>query len=391
MGSATHGGCWFARVFLPIGLCRSRIPAKVAERMLSTTRALIRELETRSAQISAMGLAAKLPDATLTGKLLNLANTPADLDRVTRAIETLVGKAGLSLADAETAVRQLINERHFYGSYCELGAYDWLDRQNVAFAAQIQLGSSDVLNPNGCTVDGRFTIRDGYFDIKALGFQAYVADQFRVALKAQLPGFDVIIDGPMDISVKNIETIAFPRLAKLRADLANGGIQKIPELGWTIRAQRPQRITMSTHTVDPYRLAEENRYYPFKTAGQFARNEPFVLIFAYAAQFNHAFFLNFGRSTETTIRSMARRAFFQLTTDPSPAGTYDDQIAPGLTIADAAKQISGLLFINLDKDEAWLFLNPRANHRLMKDHVEEIFDFRLPVALGIDDFAYDNY
>ena len=31
---------------------------------------------------------------------------------------------------AKVAMQQLLNDRHFYGSYCELSAYEWLARQN---------------------------------------------------------------------------------------------------------------------------------------------------------------------------------------------------------------------------------------------------------------------
>jgi hypothetical protein len=162
-------------------------------------------------------------------------------------------------------------------------------------------------------------------------------------------------------------------------------------LSWTIRAEPPRRVSISVHTSDPYRLAEANRYFPFKTAGQFVRNSPFILVFAYAAQFNPTLFLNYASSTDSTLRSLARRIFFQLTNDQTPAVQFDHKVAPGVTVADAAQLISGLMFINLDSDETWLFLNPRARHRLTKDHVHQMFDFHEPVHLGVDDFANDDY
>jgi hypothetical protein len=82
--------------------------------MLTTLHALLGELEGRSTQISGMNLKLSLADGPLDGKLINLANVPADLDRVARAVETLVSHAGFSIADAEVAVRNLVNERHFY-------------------------------------------------------------------------------------------------------------------------------------------------------------------------------------------------------------------------------------------------------------------------------------
>jgi hypothetical protein len=360
--------------------------------MNDTLHVLIRDLEARSPLITGMNLATALQDAPISGKLLNLANQAADLDRSARAVETLVNKAGFPISGAETAVRNLLTERHFYGSFCELGAYDWLDRHDMRFAAQVTLTGQEVLNPNGCTIDGHFAARDGYFDIKGMGFQAYVADQFRAALAKRLGGgLDVTIDGSMDVSVKDIEAFAFSRLSALCGALAGGGIENIRELGWTIRAAPPQAVTMSVQTEDSYRLAEENRYFPFKTASQFTRNAPFLLVFAYAAQFNHSLFLNFAGSTEITLRSISRRAFLQLTSDTTPAGQFDDQIASGVTVGDAARLLSGLLFINLDNDEGRLFLNPRATHRILRSHVPQLFDFFPMPNLGIDDFAHDDY
>lgn len=61
-------------------------------------------------------------------------------------------------------------------------------------------------------------------------------------------------------------------------------------------------------------------------------------------------------------------------------------------LADAAKLVSRLLFINLDaQDDAWPFLSPRASHRLARYDIEQIFDFTVPVTLGIDDFEFDDY
>jgi hypothetical protein len=359
--------------------------------MIKSLHPLIKELEARSPLIRGMNLTASVPDNQIARELLNFANRSADLDRVARATETLVSDAGLSLADAESAVQEVISQRHFYGVYCELGGYDWLARHDAKFAAQVQLSGSEVLNPHGCKIDGRFSVLDAAFDIKAMGFQAYVANQFCAALELQLNDQVVTIDGPMDVAVKDIEQFAFPKLSTFRTSLSNGGIERIAELGWTVQARkRPSAIT-SVHSQDPYRLAEENRYYPFKSAGQFCRTMPFVLIFTYAAQFNQALAVNFVGSSDVSLRSMARRAFMQLTADMSPAVNFDNQVRAGVTIGDAARLLSGLLFLNLDNDKGWLFLNPRATLRLTRYHVEQLFDFAPMPNLGIDDFVHDNY
>jgi hypothetical protein len=157
--------------------------------MLTTLHALLGELEGRSTQISGMNLKLSLADGPLDGKLINLANVPADLDRVARAVETLVGHAGFSIADAEVAVRNLVNERHFYGSYCELGAYEWLFRHRVAFRAQIKLSGSDILNPKGSIIDGRFGALDGYLLAQQLS-QHEENPEFLAMRKARIDAAD---------------------------------------------------------------------------------------------------------------------------------------------------------------------------------------------------------
>jgi hypothetical protein len=156
--------------------------------MISSLHNLIDELESRSPNITSMGLKVKLKDDKLTGGLVNLANKPGELDRMSRSVDGLMQNSGFSAIDAEHAVRNLLTDRHFYGSFCELGAYDWLERHNAPHTAQVALGSQDVLNPNGCTIDGQFTNYHAYFDIKGFGMQAYLMDLFKQRLQPFAPG-----------------------------------------------------------------------------------------------------------------------------------------------------------------------------------------------------------
>jgi hypothetical protein len=357
-----------------------------------TVHGLITELESRSGTITSMGLAPKVADDQLEGAIFNFANQPVDLDRIARCVDDLVATGGSNAAEVETGLCLLLAARHFYGQFCELGAYAWLLKHGVKFAAQQKLPGTDVLNPNGCTIDGHLTAVDAYFDIKGMGFQAYVAEEFRRKLEGRCAGFRVTIDGSMDVAVKDIETYAFRTLPAITKEVSGGGIYKLAELGWTVRVQRPQPVVNSTTTVDPYKLAQENRYYPFKTASQFTERSPFIMIFPYAAQFNHGLFVNFANSTEIMLRSLARRAFIELSADQTAAQNHDAQVALGVSLSDASSLLSGLLFINLDaEEEAWLFLNPRAANKFTRYQVDQMFDFSPPSWLLVDDFAYDDY
>jgi len=350
--------------------------------MVNTIHGLIAELESRSATVTTMGLSATVADGTLEGAIFNFANQPVDLDRIARCADALVSSGSMNASEVEKGLRLLLAARHFYGQYCELRAYDWLQKHDVKFTAQQKLTGAEVLNPNGCTIDGRLTIVDTYFDIKGMGFQAYVAEQFRATLEKQCAGLKVTIDGSMDVAVKDIEAIAFGSLPAIVRSVSGGGVHQLPGLGWTIRVQKPQQVLNSITTVDPYKLAQENRYYPFKTAGQFTKQSPFIMIFPYAAQFNHGLFVNFANSTEIMLRSLARRAFIELSADQTQVRQYDSQASPQFTLGNASSMLSALLFINLDKDEdAWMFLNPRAANKFTRDNVEQMFDFRPPAWL----------
>lgn len=353
---------------------------------------LINELEMRSCHIQHMNLKAGLSDAELDEHPFNLASNSDKLDAICATIDHLIENCGLATSEAKSLIRNLTSQRNFYGSYCELRAYGWLQCHGVKFRTQIQLSAVDVLNPHGCKIDGRINIPSIYFDIKAFGFQEYVAEVFRSSLEALLPGMTVTIDGSMDNDVSDINSHAFGTIQSLAATMKNGGVHKIPQLHWTIHVGKPEPVSVSTQEINPYRLAEENRYYPFKGARQFTRNKSFLLIFPYSAAFNRMLGQNFTGSTEITLRSLARRAFMQLSHDQTSARKFDKSVAPNVTIANASKLLSGLLFIDLDKEAAgWLFLNPRATHNLSKDSMDQVFDFNWPQSLSFDDFSYDNY
>ena len=132
---------------------------------------LIAELAGRSPIIAAMNLAATLPEVALENGLFNVANTPTDLDRVVRAIDALINRAGLANADAETALRNVLSNNNFYGAYLELAAYEWFDARNVRFGAQKALSGQVILNPNGAVLDGQFQAVDCFFDIRRWDFK----------------------------------------------------------------------------------------------------------------------------------------------------------------------------------------------------------------------------
>lgn len=351
---------------------------------------LIGDLSHRSATIAQMQLTNDLADTALSNGLRRLSQTTDDLDRVARGLESLVGVANLSPGDAKVLVRNLLSQ-NYYGQFCELAAYDWLIRHDALFAAQVPVAAAACLNPNPVTLDGRFTGCDVFFDVKAMGFQTYVMEQFRRRLQESLPQFIVQIDGSLDVAVKDIELYAFPKLGQIKQELNTGGRVQIPQLNWTVKAEARRNINFATQMSNPYALAEENRFFPFKTSSQFVRREPFIMIFAYNAAINPNLFLNFSGSTDITLRSLARRAFLQFVGDYTLVRTFDEKADPTATLADAAALLSALMFIDFGSDEARLYLNPKARNQLTTYHIKQIFDFAPPVSMLIDDFQHDVY
>lgn len=349
-----------------------------------STHPLIAQLEQLSPKIASIGLSSTVVDEEIEAELFNFANDPAEIEMVARAAE----KLSVSQDALRKMMTDLLSQQNFYGQLCEFAVYDWLSRNDAGYTVQVAQSGADVLNPNGTDLDGMFEGRDAYFDIKGFGFEAYVREKFRKKL-SEMVGKRILIEGSRDSSVKDIER-AFRQLKDLASELQRGDIAKIPGLDWTIRTSTDS-LSIEVGTADPYWTAEQNWYYPFKTARQFHRHNAFVLIFAFSPRFNGLLSVNFGGTTEVVLRSLARRAFLQTKGDATPVAKLDASADPTVTLDEASQLLSGLLFLNFTDGNSWFFLNPRAKHLLRKDHVRQIFDFMPPREMTIDDFAHDFY
>jgi hypothetical protein len=168
-----------------------------------------------------------------------------------------------------------------------------------------------------------------------------------------------------------------------------------------IRLVPKQPVTVSMRHADPYCLAKENALLPFKYAKQFTRNKPFILIFVVHPWFNAgSIHIDFAGVDTAFTRSLARRAFMQFSTDSTCLNSICPDVPSGVTLADASRLLSAIFFVNVWPLEAdptitrpmpsWLYLNPRATHRLTRGYLNP---FRANNRLGtyIDDFADDDY
>jgi hypothetical protein len=154
--------------------------------------------------------------------------------------------------------------------------------------------------------------------------------------------------------------------------------------------------------MSPYALARENAKFPYTSANQFTRNAPFLLIYVVHPWFGSTIHHDFAEAGTCFTRSFARRAFMQFSNCADPVQPVCSKVGAGLTFAEASKCLSGMLFINAwpadlyppntsDARHAssWLYLNPRATHKIFEVDAELLAQPRTQVLL--DNFADDDY
>ena len=256
---------------------------------------------------------------------------------------------------------------------------------------------NDVLAMNGSTLDGKFVHDDIHFDVKAFGFHERMAERLKEKLEASFPSEQVLIEESWDLSIET-----FFDLLKSASDIANK-LRKdriFREGRMQIRLAPRAPVTISMRGVEPYHLAKENALYPFKYAKKFTRNTPFILIFVVPPLFNaRSIYNDFAGVDLTFTRSLARRAFMQFSNDPSTIQAVCGSAAANVTMAEASRLLSAILFVNIwpwDADpsidysmRSWLYINPRATYRLARWRLG-FFRANNPHAI-IDDFADDDY
>jgi hypothetical protein len=344
--------------------------------MIDTRIQWLKKLERLSSTIHGYGLSGSLKDVIYVNRLgakpdfldsdaFNVANSDPHNLIVKYAVDALQGKM------PEPAVRALLSEltsRKTYGAFSELMAYKWLGDAGVPFAAQIPATNADVVNPHGSTLDGQVTLADGtmsYFDVKGFGFVAHKIKLLRERLEDKLPGQSVLVEGDWNVSIDVIQDLHEIGFSQLLSDLQ--GMGRASRKPLEFRSQRQQQVTISVHAVDPLTLALENRDYPLRFAGQYARNQPFILIFVIHPWFSQGeLHQNFGDFVDIFTEEMSRLAFQSFSEDQMPQ--------MGMQRAELTRLLSGLAFLNGWPPEGTdaprpklfcrIFLNGDAKHRL---------------------------
>ncbi|WP_294537631.1 hypothetical protein [uncultured Rhodoblastus sp.] len=357
----------------------------------------IKKLAAGSAAIADMKLASDIPDAALDADAFSLANCDAHCRLIARAIGDLLKSNSTSKSNARNLIRRLIS-RDTYGAFAELAAYDWLAQCPLKFTTEVAMTSSDVLATEGSTLDGRIEFGSMYFDIKAFGSNGRLAQRLKERLEKEIPDEQVLIEESWDLSFD-----IFSDLIETAPDIANelrqkGMVRKGPMV---IRLDSVKPVTIIGRNVEPYRLAKANVHYPFRDAKQFTRNNPFILILVVHPWFNYLSIYNDFAGIDTAFtRSLARRAFMQFSHDSTPLTSIAKKVPADVTIGDASRLLSAIFFVNVwpkDADSSikyampsWLYLNPRATHRLTYWHAK-FFCAQNPNGTQIDGFADDDY
>lgn len=361
--------------------------------MQRTRHEWISNLAAQSGVFAEMQLETIVENANLDTDAFNLANCDAHCRLITRAVDDLITNNPRPKDRVRDLTCNLIN-RHTYGAFAELAAYDWLARCNVRITPQVEMSPSDVLAMNGSTLDGKITHCGVYFDVKAFGSNGRLAQRLRERLEEEIPGEKVLVEELWDLSFD-----AFSELIKSASNIAIELKQtRMVQKGRLhIRLEADKPVMVSSRHVDPYHLARENGLFPFRDAKQFTRNHPFILIFVVHPWFNSLSIHNDFASVDTVFtRSLARRAFMQFSNDLRSLDLICRNVPSSVTLADAARLLSGIFFVNvwpLGADPAitytmpsWLYSNPRAMHRLTNLSL-----FRVNNCTNIDYFADDDY
>jgi hypothetical protein len=287
---------------------------------IKTLHQLVKNLESKSSVIEPLKLGDE-EDRPLGSDVLLFANTEREKELILDGVEYLLNQG--FPGDGRGKLLKVLNEDSFYRGFPELATYGWLERHSIGVKPQVEVKYPDVLNPNGCSLDGILLPYEVAFDIKSFGLATHLANKLVRDLETDFTGRRVKLDGRMDVDTKTVETDALRQREAIAKELRAGREYKIPSLGWRLSVMRSAPVNTSTRSWGPYRQAEELRFYPFKQAAQFTTTQPFMLVFSYLPRLNP-----FLRETETDFtdkffRTLARRVFLGRENEGTPLSQYD--------------------------------------------------------------------
>lgn len=202
--------------------------------------------------------------------------------------------------------------------------------------------------------------------------------------------FDVIIDLDNDI---NSFHIIYGKNRKKILDLLRT-MRYYNDKFVTISKSNDDNISICKSILQPYKMAEENRYYAYKSCNQFMCNYPNIIIYVWDS--NHKEYLPsaFDGLTEKFTRAFCRRTFMEFTNDNTNVSQICDK-AKESNLSDVSKMIAGIIFLdaatlygeNIRQAKNYIYLNPYANHKII---LPDLFCQYMPHTV-VDRFQYDTY
>lgn len=278
------------------------------------------------------------PDCIRDKDAFNVANSSAHNAIVVDAVAALQGKM------PDDAIRTLLGEltsKKTYGAFSELVAYKWLSDAGVPFAAQVPMTGTEVVNPNGTAADGQVAFPSGKvanLDIKGFGFIEHKTEILQQRLTDEFSGQVIQFGGDWSLSIDMLqELLDYKGFSSLVADLQSAGATKRGALEFTV--QKKQRMNVSTRSINLTTIAQLNEAYPYRFTSQFTRHHPFFLVFMIHPWFGGGQLnTNFAGSADHVAKSLAKGAFQSFVSDRT--------MVEGITRAEAAKLLSGLVFLN---------------------------------------------
>jgi len=363
---------------------------------ITTTHQLIGDLVAQAPFLKGLSLREHIPDYDFSEDmhLYSFANDAPTRRLVARVLAKLAKEDRINKRDVIPVISKLMSVRGFYGTYCQMMAYSWLQTNDVDFNAEVWLGSENLINDNDVALDGRFNATGAIFEVKALGIQNKLKSDFVEKLEQFFPAHIILVDGRDDASFSDIADKALSKTAEIAAELKRKDSLIIEGLGWRVRKEKlGKKLYTTTSEFDPYLFAEQNKLFAYRHCSQFVITRPFVLTCVYSSDFGTSFLTtNFGGLRDVALRALARRTFIEFSENAEDVHKYDHKAGSGFTMGDACHALSALLFIEAKSFDASLYLNPNAANPLALSDIEKIFGAPLPSEMfHLDDFRHDNY
>lgn len=245
-----------------------------------------------------------------------------------------------------------IGTADWVGPFSELVAADFF----AAVTPRIELEQVPATPVLGERAGRQRSQLDGYlpssfglhYEVKALTeVSSAVLERIRSEVEAKFPHIQVFFSFSLVQGTTDIARFREPIVQAIRAAIASGDPGAVHEESGVriILRSRPIGVVTTTHHYNPYEQAERRHRQLLDKWHQILDSAPNLRVFVTHPWFNIANADDFGGAHEVFFRTLSRRVFCQLTKDASPLSMAVQNAPPGITIADVAQRISGILFI----------------------------------------------